>query len=444
MDFEHIKDILFREAEKQGLKEYDVYATTYTDLSVDVLEHEVNACSSGTGGGITFRCAVNGKLGAASTETAEEKELPLLVTRAIANAAVVDNDVPPIFFEGAADYRKTTAAVPALPSVAEMRGAALGIQERIYAASPLVATGTSASVGANTVSRFLANSKGVSLTHEAGSLFSAAEAILKDESEPTDAFAFCLGIDGEGIAEKAVAEALAKRGAKGVPTGTYRVIFHARQMRTMLSAYAGIFSGKNALEGLSRLAGKVGEPIAAPCVTLTDDPFYPENPMQVPFDAEGVPTVTKPLIEGGVLKTLLYDLTTAAKAGTKTTGNAVRGSYASPVSISSYCLCLAGGQDSPEALRARMGNGLYITEMKGLHAGANAITGDFSIESAGFLVENGEIARPVRGFTVAGNFYELLKSVEALADNVEMGYPGVSTVASPDVLVRGLSVAGEN
>ena len=90
-----------------------------------------------------------------------------------------------------------------------------------------------------------------------------------------------------------------------------------------------------------------------------------------------------------------------------------------------------------------MGDGLYVTEMKGLHAGANAVTGDFSIESAGFLVENGKLTHPVHSFTVAGNFFELLKAIDGVASNVEMGAPARSAIAAPDILVRGLSVAGE-
>ena len=95
-----------------------------------------------------------------------------------------------------------------------------------------------------------------------------------------------------------------------------------------------------------------------------------------------------------------------------------------------------------EELLKELGDGLYITELKGLHAGANAETGDFSIESAGFEVKNGEMAGAVRGFTLAGNFYQLLLSVEKIGSCVKMGMPGFHTLAAPEILVRGLSVAG--
>ena len=128
------------------------------------------------------------------------------------------------------------------------------------------------------------------------------------------------------------------------------MIFSAKQVRALLSAFSGIFSGKNALLGLSLLAGKEGQRIAAECLTVVDDPFYAENTMQMPFDAEGVATQEKNLIANGVLKTLLYDLTYAKKAGTQPTGNAARGSIADPVSISPYCLRIAPGDFTEEGL----------------------------------------------------------------------------------------------
>ena len=85
-----------------------------------------------------------------------------------------------------------------------------------------------------------------------------------------------------------------------------------------------------------------------------------------------------------------------------------------------------------------------MTELKGLHAGADAVTGDFSIESAGFLVQNGKKGKAIRSFTVAGNFFDLLLNIEALSDRVHFGMPGgLAVFGSPDALVRSMSVAGK-
>ncbi|MBR6728449.1 MAG: TldD/PmbA family protein [Clostridia bacterium] len=445
MSFNEIKEILFAEAKKAGLVDYDVYFRMSSDASAEALNRELSACTSGTAGGVCFRCAVDGRIGSASSQCLERDEIAALVPRAIANAGIIDADEEPIFFEGSGEgaYRAVSVAVPELPAAAELRHAVLDLQEKLYGASELMTDGTTSAAAAAVTEVSLANSKGLSLSHRAGLRYTYAEAIINDGKEPSFGSAFAATLEPSDIAEKATKEALARLGAGSVKTGTYDVIFEARQVRALLGTFDAVFSGKNALLGLSLLAGKEGECVAADCLTLVDDPFYAENTFQMPFDAEGVATKEKNLIENGVLKTLLYDLTYAKKAGKAPTGNAKRGSVADPVSIAPYCLRIAPGAYTPEALREKMANGLYITELKGLHAGADDVTGDFSIESAGFLVEDGKLTRPVHTFTVAGNFFQLLKSIGGVADNVEMGVPSATVMAAPDVWVKGLSVAGE-
>lgn len=445
MKFEKVKEIVFAAAERAGLTEYDVYYRFSESCGAEALNGEPDSCSSSTDGGVSFRCVVGGKLGMASTECLQENELQALVPRAMENAKIIDSDDEPILYAPKAGdvYRQTTATVPALPNVASLRQTATELQKKLYAASDKMTDGTASSAGASVLHVALANSKGLDLAREAGSVYTYVEPIVNDGGEPSfgSAFAPTLSTDTD-IVERATGEALARLGAGLVKTGKYDVIFRAEQMRSLLSAFCGIFSGKAALLGLSLLKGREGDTVASPCFTLIDDPFYTENPMQCAFDAEGVPTREKTLIDCGVLKTLLYDLTNAKKAGVESTGNAARG-YASPVSISPYCLRVAAGEENNEQLLARMQNGIYITELKGLHAGADAVTGDFSIESAGFLVENGRLGAPVHSFTVAGNFFDLLKQIDGVSSEVKMGMPATAAFASPDVLVRGIAVAGE-
>ena len=445
MKFQQIKEILFQAAQNAGLAEYDVYYRMTEEQSAEAVNNQPNSCSAGTAGGLCFRCAVGGKLGSASTQSLAEKDLVELVGHAVANAAVIESAEAPIFYEGApaSAYRALESELPEFPGVAELRRVTMELQAQMYAASPMMTDGTCSAAGASRVSVAYANSKGVELSHSFGTVTTYVEPVIHDGKEPSygSAMAQTLATDTD-IVKTATDEAIARLGATAVKTGKYDVIFDRRRVRSLLGAYSSIFSGKAALQGLSLLKGKEGEQIAAEKLTLVDDPFYAENPAKCAFDAEGVPTSEKTLIENGVLKTLLYDLTNARKAGVETTGNAARG-YADPVSVAPYCLRIEAGEETREEMIARMGDGLYVTEMKGLHAGANAVTGDFSIESAGFLVENGKLTRPVHSFTVAGNFFELLKAIDGVASNVEMGAPARSAIAAPDILVRGLSVAGE-
>ena len=162
------------------------------------------------------------------------------------------------------------------------------------------------------------------------------------------------------------------------------------------------------------------------------------------FDAEGSPTHKKNVIECGKLNTMLYNLKTAAVAGKKTTGNASKGGYDAPVGLRPFTMYLANGDISEDELLTKAGEGVYITSLGGLHAGANAISGDFSLQSSGFMIRGGKKSEYVKSFTVAGNFYDLLKSITALADNCHLPRAmGSTAFGSPSVLVEGLSIAGK-
>ena len=228
------------------------------------------------------------------------------------------------------------------------------------------------------------------------------------------------------------------------PTGQYPVVFNSEAMCSLLQVYSSIFSSEAAQKGLSKLAAAEGTVIASPVVTLVDDPFHKDNPFPINFDAEGSPTHCKKVIENGVLNTLLYNLKTAHKAGKKTTGNGAKAGYTSAVGIRPFTMYLAGGEMTEAEMLEKVGNGVYITDLSGLHAGADPISGDFSLQSAGFMIENGQKTTYVKSFTVAGNFYDVLKNIVAVANNMELPMAmGQTTFGAPTTWVNGLSVAGK-
>jgi len=204
-----------------------------------------------------------------------------------------------------------------------------------------------------------------------------------------------------------------------------------------------VFFGERTARGLSPLSEKDLETaVASSVVTLTDDPFMEGNAYQISFDGEGVPAYTKAVVENGVFKTFLYNLKSADMMGKTTTGNAAR--QGSNIGTKVFNFRLEPGDFTREELFQRAGEGsIFVTEMKGFHAGANAVTGDFSIESGGFLIENGGQGRALKSFTVAGNFFDLLKKITAVGNEIEEHGPGYTRYLSPDVLAEGMKVAGK-
>ena len=445
MNFEIAKEILVKAAKDAGLCEYEIYYTDSSQISTETLKDEISSFSGGSGAGISFRCIVDGHMGVAATELFEESELTALVKRAMDNASVIENSDLAVIFGGSESYNETTMPPFEMPETAYLKDLALSVQEKTYRSSPLVTDGTQSGVFAE-INRFeIVNSKGLHLTNTVGVGGVFVQSVINKDGEAQEAFDFCLGYDDAHKLSAATTEqAISKLGAADVPSGKYNIILDGKQMRAMLSAFSSVFSGKNALLGLSLLKGKEGQRIAADCVTLCDDPLMEGSSVQTPFDGEGVATYKKNVIENGVLKTLLYDLSVAHKAGVTTTGNGQRGSYAQQVNIAPFTFYIKGGELSDEELLGRMSDGIYVTELKGLHAGANAVTGDFSIESAGYLVEGGKKTKAVKGFTIAGNFFDMLKGIEAVAKDVKFGLPsGFTTFGSPDVFLGQMSVAGE-
>ena len=446
MLFEQMKNALIAAATEAGIEQYEIYYQVGESISAETLKDDISAFASSVSGGICFRCIVDGKMGYASSELLTEDAMGELVKNAVSNAACIDSEDEVFIFEGSPEYAKIDAGDVKLTDAVTIRDTALRLQKETYAQSDKVADGTQ-SVAMSSVGEVrLYNSHGLSLSNRTGMSGAYAAAVVRDGEEAQEAFDFAVGETFEDVKETAaiaVRKALDKMGASVASSGKYNIVFDGRQFRQFLSVFSSAFSAKNAQLGLSLLAGKEGEQVAASFINIVDDPMREGSPIQTPFDGEGVATARRAVVENGVLKTMLYDLTTAKKAGVTSTGNGQKGSYAAPVSIAPYNFGLMAGDCDLDTLLSKAGEGIYITECKGFHAGANAVTGDFSIESAGFMIRDGKLAEPVKSFTIAGNFFELIKNIDTLGNEVRWGIPGRTVFGSPDVLVRDMSVAGK-
>ena len=448
MEFKAFKEAVVKAAAELGIKEYELYYSASEGTSVDTFKDEINEFSSSVNGGACFRCIVDGKMGYASTEELSDEQAVSVVKRAADNARVLENNDKQFLVSGGEEYEPLELKPYPLPTTEEMIKTALEGQKALYAADPAVIDGTSTGVQIAKEVTNIFNSNGLDLSYENSMAVFFAAPVVTDGSEMSNEYDFKIGdiskLDLKDVAEKTVKEAKDMLGADVAPTGSYPVVFSPKAMTSLMGVYSGIFNSENAQKGLSRLLGKEGEKIAADIVTIVDDPFYKDSSMPINFDAEGSPTHCKSVVENGVLKTLLYNLKTAHIAGVKTTGNASKAGYSSSVGIRPFTFYIAPGDVSEEELLKKAGNGVYITGLGGLHAGANAITGDFSLQSSGFMIEDGKKTKAVKSFTVSGNFYSLLNQITALSNEVVLPRPfGITSFGSPTVLVEGLTVAGK-
>jgi len=448
MDYQSFKNAVIAQCEAMGIAEYELYYQSGSDTTIGVFGHEINEFSSSEGGGICLRCIVEGKMGYASTQALNESEAKALVERAADNAVCLETEEAVFLCEGGKTYQPLEDTGYDLPTTEELIQTALATQEKIYAADPMVIDGCQTQVISESSEVAIYNSKGLDLHYENKVSGLVVAAVVSNGQEMSDSYEIKLGklsdLDTDAIAKKAVLDAKRKLGGQPPKSGAMPVIFSTEAMASLLGVFSSIFSSESAQKGLSRLAGLEGQVVAAPCVTLVDDPFHPESPARMNFDGEGCPTYRKNVIDGGTLTTLLYNMKTAAVAGRETTGNASKAGYDASVGIRPFTMYLANGELSEEELLREAGNGVYITDLGGLHAGANPISGDFSLQSSGFLIEEGKKTEYIKSFTVAGNFYDVLKNITHLADNCHLPRAmGSTAFGAPSVLVQGLSVAGK-
>lgn len=448
MNFNEFKNHVIAACQELGIAEYELYYSASESTSVETFRHEINEFTASRDGGVCFRCIVNGKMGYASTEDLSAEQAKAVVVKAADSAALLESEEMVFLGEGGQEYENLDLQPYALPATDSLIAAALDAQEKLYAADPAVVDGCQTQCFAESSEIAIYNSKGLDLHYSNNASGMLAVAVVSDGTEMANTYEVKLGkldeVDVSALTAKAAANAKAKLGGQVAPTGQYPVVFAPNAMCNLLSVYSSIFSSEAAQKGLSRLANAEGEIIATDIVTLVDDPFHKDNPMPINFDAEGSPTHKKNIIEKGKLCTLLYNLKTAAVAGKKTTGNASKAGYDGAVAVRPFTLYLENGTISEEELLQQVGNGVYINSLQGLHAGANPITGDFSLQSAGFMIEGGVKTTAVKSFTVAGNFYDLLKNITALADNCELPMAmGMTAFGSPSVRVDNLSIAGK-
>lgn len=438
---------LFQEAKNNEFDEYEVYYVDRESLSINVYNEEVEKYNLTTSYGLSFRGKINGKIGYSYTEILDEYAIEMLVKNAKESALTIENEDIQFIYEGDKEYSAVNTYYNTLENIPadKLIDLALNMEKEAKTLDNRVVSFGGCGIGYNKAKYGIINSKGLNLENKSNLLSAYVVPIIKNQEDMHDGMGYIIAtsldeVNPKLLAQDGVNEALSRIGGRSIPSGKYNTIINNEAMVSLLSTFAGVFSGDAAQKGLSLLKGKEGEIIANKKVTLLDNPHLENGLASVPFDDEGVATKKKDIIHEGKLITLLHNLKTAHKGNTKSTGNGFKNSYASPVGVSPTNLYLEKGEKSFDDLLKEIGEGLLITEFAGLHSGANSITGDFSLAAKGFYIKEGKKEYPVEQITVAGNFFDLLKNIEEISNDLK--FP-MSSVGSPSVKVNGLSIAGK-
>ena len=239
----------------------------------------------------------------------------------------------------------------------------------------------------------------------------------------------------EVVGRRAGERTVARLSPRKAKSQAVPVVFEPRVASGLLGSFAGAISGASIARGVSFLKDSMNKEVFAPGITIVDDPHRVRGLRSRPFDGEGVRNTRMALIENGVLKTWILDCASARQLGLQTTGHAARDT-GGPPSPSTTNLYMEPGKVSPDALMADIGQGFFVTELMGM--GVNMVTGDYSQGATGFWIENGKIAYPVAGITIAGNLKDMFRQTTPANDLVFR-----RGTNAPTLRVEGMTVAGE-
>ncbi|WLD58656.1 TldD/PmbA family protein [Salinispirillum sp. LH 10-3-1] len=244
-------------------------------------------------------------------------------------------------------------------------------------------------------------------------------------------------LSADQVIADAHSEATAMLQGKSVPSGHYDVIFDPESQAELFDVFSIMLSGKSAQDGINPWRNRLGKQVAVAGFELSDQPLMTDGFGYALFDAEGTACATTPLVVDGVLQTLLHNSVTARQLNAANTGHAQRGPK-SPLSVGAHQLHIAPGQSTQSDLTG--GEYLELTDLQGTHSGANAISGDFSFGASGYLCRNGERIQPVRGITVAGNFYDMLNRINAIGDTARWNWQ--RSMLMPSLRFADMSISG--
>lgn len=443
---ERVAAALVERAMARGASQAEAYVQVGRQSDVRVRDGAIEDLTQATSKGVGLRVIVRGRLGFAYTSDFEPAALERFVDRTLVAAEVAERNRAYELPRAAELGRRATLAPLFDPAVAALAPdwkikAALEMERALRAVDPRIKTVDSVGAGESTGELAVVSSEGLCETAEGTSVYLYASPVAEAEGQLQTATwfdhkRFLDDLDApEQVAREAARRVLRMLGARKIPSERLPVVLEPSVAASFVGAIAAAASGDAVFKGASFLARRLGERIAPDFVSIVDDGLLPRGLASNPFDGEGVATRRNAILERGVLRTFLYDATTAHKAKVQSTGNAVRG-YRSLPHVGTHNLFLEAGDRPPEAIIGSLERGLYVTAMLG--HGANTVTGEYSRGANGLLIEHGELTSPVQEVTVGGDLLDMLGRIRELGSDLEFR----GSVTAPTICFEELAVSG--
>jgi len=454
IDLESLTADVVALALKAGASDAEAVVREGDEFSVNVRMGQVETLKESGSRGLGLRVFLGTKSASSSTSDLTPEGIRQLVDGAIALAKFTEEDpftgLPETSEFGSLpdDLHLYYDDVYSLPGPERIEWARR-CEAAALAADPRITNSDGGSFDAATGRKIMANSRGFLGSYRTSYAGVSAAPLAMDTNGHmqrdgwwSSARSFALLESPESVGQVAASRTLRRLGARKVPTQRVPIVFAPEVARSLIGSLFEAASGDSIWRHASFLAGKLGEQIAAPTLTVIDDNFMllPNGAGAFgssPFDGEGLPSRRTVVLQNGVLQTYLLNTYSARKLGLKSTHNASRGLAGTP-GIGCGNLYLEPGQLSQEEIIAQAHTGLFVTSLMGF--GTNIVTGDYSRGATGLWIENGQLTHAVEEVTIAGNMADMLMNITAIGNDLVFR----GSVASPTLRIDGMTIAGSN
>jgi PmbA protein len=404
---------------KKGLKTIEVNSVKKIGLDIKVYDGKLDKCTKSIVDIYTVRGLYRGHQSSITIENLDPNKLESYIDSLIMSAKIITSKEPVVFYKGAKKYKEVVQKTSDLDSysIEEKQNKLLKL-EHIIKSDRLCKTVESTNYSESFVRTILANSMGLYLEKNVGHAIMYSIGVFEKDTDIQSALDYKIGFnfadfDESKIAKNIVKEGKSKLGGIQIETGNYEVVLSNEAFSSLLSAFSDVFSSESVVRNMTKLKDKLGAQIASPLINFTDDPFSKHALVQEAFDSEGYPTRKKDIIKDGIFKGFINNLKYAKMLGQKPTGNSFGGvNFVQPE--------IKAGKTKLNDLFSKIGTGLFITELAGLHASVNPTSGSFQAQASGFMIKDGKKDHPVKLLVIASNFFDLLMNVKELASDAKL------------------------
>jgi len=443
MNYKELTENLVQKGLDFGASAAEVYLETSRDLSISILNGEIETIEEASSAGVGFRVLVNGRMGFSHCNDLTDKSLEDTLKRAVAFAKLTTADENNVLPENQGQTSVNGLYDPKIASISIEEKIKMALElEKMATADPMITKSSGSSFGEGEYEVFIANSNGISNSYKSsGCSIGVSVVAEKGEQKNTggeySTRRFFTDLDPiDKIAQSASKKAKELIDPVMVATQRASVIFDTTVTGSLLRGILGAINGERVSQGASFLKNSLNQQFASELLTISDDGTRAKGLGSEPFDGEGVPTQKRVLVEKGVLRSFIYNTIAAKRAGVKSTGNASRGGFTSLPGIGNHNLYVEAGQHSPEDIIKNTKRGILLKGVTGY--GINPVNGNFSGGASGLWIENGKIVHPVKGLTIAGSADEILMAIDMLGNDVDMN----KSFAAPTIRIAEMQIGG--